>query len=98
MIRNNVKLILKCKNLQIKDVVIEFGVTRQSIDLQLKSENIGLKTLQKYADFLQVPPYYLLLDIEELKAKLDSAKVTDDKSRDIIVICPKCKEQIKIHI
>lgn len=98
MIKENVLYILKFKNLNQKYLIEKAGICRQTFDTQMKSDNIGLQIIVKYASLLNVPAYYLLLDIEELKTKLDSAKETEEKSKEIIVICPKCKEQIKLQL
>ena len=93
-----IKEILDEKHLSQAQLAEGLGVSASAVKQFLDAKSLSTSTLQKIAQYLDVPLWQLLISPHEIIEESKEALSLQDDSRSTIIACPYCKKEIEIHL
>jgi transcriptional regulator with XRE-family HTH domain len=93
-----IKEILDERRLSQAQLAEGLGVSASAVKQFLDAESLSTTTLQKIAQYLDVPLWQLLISPHEIIEEAKEALSLQDDSRSTIIVCPYCKKEIEINL
>lgn len=93
-----IKDILDERHLSQAQLAKGIGVSASAIKQFLSAKSLSTSTLQKIAQYLDVPLWQLFISPQDIIEEAKALFSLQDESKSTNIICPHCKKEIEIHL
>lgn len=99
-LKNRISEIAVLRGLNMTELANILGVSKQTMYFHLRNESVTTKILERYANALNVPVWFLLTTKEEASQflKLNNTTNTANDNGETVLLCPHCNKPIKVNI